>query len=559
MKKNILILIFATTAFISCKKGLLESPPEILVPERLIFTEINYVTEYVTDIYGATIQNGFSATTSSTLIDAASDDAKLNNLSAEIQRFGSGAWGTDNNPDDVWVRYYNGIRKCNKFFEQVNQVKTTDHGADIIVNNITAAVQKQRLIGEVFFLRAFFYSELVKRYGGVPLLSKTLTKGSDANIARSTYDNCVKFITQDCDSAFNRLPADYTASNLQNYFGRATKWSAQALKARVLLYAASPLNNPANDLAKWQAAMDAALPFTNGSTPFVLTAINNNMTNYEANFRGNPYSNKEMIWVLNETNQNYLETRNYSVGFDRGGGGIAPSQNLVDAFEMKTTGKPITDANSGYNPAQPYSDRDPRLDASILHHGSLFNGRTIDVTIGGADGPNKTNGTITGYYLKKFLDPALNLTNNQTARHFWIFFRLPEMLLNYAEARNEFSGPDASVYTALNSIRVRVGMPVLPAGLSQVQMRERIQNERRVELVFEGHRLWDVRRWKIAETTLGSSLRGMQVAESGATVSYTPFVLENRVFQPKMYFYPIPLYEVDVNTAIGRQNQNPGW
>jgi hypothetical protein len=559
MKKSIFILICASVLLISCKKSLLDSPPEILVPENLIFREINYVTEFVTDIYGGTLQSGFSTTNSTTFIEAATDDAKLSNLSAEVQRFGTGAWNADNNPDNVWGLYYIGIRKCNKFFEQVDQVNTTDHGAPIIINNITAEVQKQRLIGEVFFLRAYFYTELIKRYGGVPLLTSTINSGKDANTPRATYDDCVKLILKDCDSAFNRLPVDYTASNVQNYFGRATKWAAQALKARVLLYAASPLNNPSNDLVKWEAAAAASLPFTNGTTSFVLTSITNNMANYEANFRGNPYANKEMIWVLNEANQNYLELRNYAVGFDRGSGGIAPSQNLVDAFEMKTTGKPISDPTSGYNPLQPYLNRDPRLDASILRHGLSYNGRVIDVTRGGIDGPDKTNGTVTGYYLKKFLDPTLNLTNSQTSRHFWIFFRLPEMLLNYAEARNEAVGADLSVYTAVNMIRTRVGMPVLPIGLSQVQMRERIRNERRVELAFEGHRPWDVRRWKIGENTLGSPLQGIKVSQEGASIIYTPFVVENKVFQPKMYLYPIPQNELDANSAIGRQNQNSGW
>jgi len=559
MKKSILILICAAVMLVSCKKSLLDSPPSIQVPESLIFKEITYATEFVNDIYGATLQSGFSTTTSSTFIETATDDAKLSNLSAEVQRFGTGAWNADNNPDNLWNIYYMGIRKCNKFFEQAGQIITVDHGAPIIINNITADVQKQRLLGEVFYLRAFFYAELIKRYGGVPLLTQTVNSGADANIARASYEDGVKLILKDCDSAFNRLPADYTASNVQNYFGRATKWSAQALKARVLLYAASPLNNPSNDLTKWQAAAAAALPFTNGATPFVLTAISNNMANYEANFRGNPYANKEMIWVQNETNQNYLEVRNYPVGFDRGSGGVGPSQNLVDAFEMKTTGKPITEAGSGYDPSQPYLNRDPRLDATILRDGLTYNGRVLDITRGGADGPDKTNGTATGYYLKKFLDPALNLTNSQTSRHFWIFFRLPEMLLDYAEAQNEAVGADASVYTAINAIRTRVGMPVLPAGLSQAQMRDRIRNERRIELAFEGHRPWDVRRWKVGENTLGAPLRGIKVTRQGTTTTYTPFVVENKVFQPKMYLYPIPQNEVDANTGIGRQNQNPGW
>ncbi|MGO4292351.1 RagB/SusD family nutrient uptake outer membrane protein [Chitinophaga sp. RAB17] len=559
MKHTWIILAGIALLGNSCRKNILEAPPDIVVSEDLIFKEITYTTEFVTDIYGSGVMPfGFNTTTSSTFIECASDDAKHVSLSADIQRFGTGAWTPDQNPDDVWTKYYGGIGKCNKFFEKIEGVPVTDHGANIIINSITAEEQKQRLKGEAYFLRAWFYAELIKRYGGVPLLRKSYHIGDAANVARSSYTDCVNFILTDCDSAFNRLPADYTASQVQNYFGRATKWAAQALKARVLLYAASALNNPDNEASKWQQAMEAATPFVDGTAPFALTDIRGDMANYEANFRGNAYSNKEMIWVGVETSSNQLEFKNYPVGFDKGNGGVSPSQNLVDAYEMKTTGKPITDAGSGYDPAKPYNDRDPRLDATILRHGVTYKGRALEMNVGGKDGPDKTNGTVTGYYLKKFLDPALDLNTGNTARHFWIFFRLPEMLLSYAEARNELLGPDDKVYSTVNMIRKRVGMPDIPAGLSKDQMRERIRNERRVELAFEGHRWWDVRRWKIAEATLGSPLRGVQV-QLGTPVTYTFFTVENRVFQPKMYRYPIPQYEINVNNAIGREGQNPGW
>lgn len=187
-----------------------------------------------------------------------------------------------------------------------------------------------------------------------------------------------------------------------------------------------------------------------------------------------------------------------------GWGGNAPTQNLVDTYEMMD-GQPITNPGSGYNPQNPYANRDPRLAATVLYNGAPYRGRAVETFRPGGldspDGPESFNTSPTGYYLRKFINEARDLGASSSSQAPWIYFRLGEVLLNYAEAQNEAAGPDASVYRAINQVRARVSMPALPTVLTQAQMRERIRRERQVELAYEEHRYYDVRRWKIANTT----------------------------------------------------------
>jgi len=551
--------LFATIT--SCKKSVLDRPLDIEVKDTLVFGYINYATDFVTDIYSV-LPNGYTDF-SSTLNEAATDDAKHASPSSLVNRFTNDSWGINNNPDDKYATYYSGIRKCNMFLSKIDLVKLKDHGIDVKINGYTATEQKDRLIGEVLFLRAYFYTELLKRYGGVPLVTKILNPGDDLDLPRNPYDEVVKQIIDDCDLAITKLPTSYLIAgprsiSVTNYYGRATKWAAQALKSRTLLYAASPINNPGDNPAKWVAAYEAAKPFFEETPVTPKMILNPGIAGYEALFRGNTTNLTEIIWARPSTNNNLVEALNYPIGIDGSNAGINPSQSLVDAYEMKPSGKPISDPTSGYSAETPYLNRDPRLTATIFYNGSTFKApRLIETFDGGIDGPQKVNGSLTGYYVKKHLDVNLNLALSQTSQHNFIYFRLAEMLLNYAEARNEADGPVADVYTAVNRVRTRATMPNLPAGLTKDQMRLRIQNERRVELAFEGHRYWDARRWNIAKTVFNGSFYGMKVIKTGATTfSYTPYQIENRIFKEYMNLYPIQQREILANPNLV---QNPGW
>jgi hypothetical protein len=241
-------------------------------------------------------------------------------------------------------------------------------------------------------------------------------------------------------------------------------------------------------------------------------------------------------------------------------GHFNPTQNHVNLYEM-SNGLPITDPLSGYDPLSPYANRDPRFYANILYNDAPWQSRRMQMWNGGADFlAGSAAYTVTGYYCKKMWPEVFKTPGTQTAIINFIFFRYGEILLNYAEAQNEAVGPDASVYNAINQIRKRAGMPDLPAGLTKDQMRDRIRNERAVELAFEDHRLYDIQRWKKGVEIIARPVYGMNVVKNtDGKFTYTPGILpelNQRVFEDYMHLYPIPKTEIQKSKNMV---QNPGW
>lgn len=534
-----------------------------------VTTSYTYSRSRVASIY-SDLQMGFLYIDGA-MMASASDEAEHTLETSDIQKFNIGSWNAYSNPNNVWPAFYKGIRKVNQFLVSADSINLDLYKYDPLPAQQAVYVSRLAEIKqwkyEVRFLRAFFYFELVKRYGGVPILTEAVSINDDySNIKRNTLDECIKFITNECDSAVKVLPVTYAATDL----GRATRGAAMALKSRVLLYAASDLfntptwasgfSNPelisltGDRQARWQAAADAAKAVIDlAGTGYALG------TNYSTVFSATTFSNAEVIFCRRNSGTNTFERANYSVGYDLGQSGTTPSQNLVDAYEMKTTGKLITDATSGYDPLNPYLNRDPRLALTVVLNNTTWKSRPIESWIGGRDGKGVANATKTSYYLKKYVNEGLNLITNTTSVHSWIYFRLPEMYLNYAEALNEYSPGNTNIKIYVDKVRQRTGiaMPILPAGLTQDQMRDRIRNERRVEFAFEDHRFWDVRRWMIAPAVLSTPLQGMQIVKNeDATFSYQVVDVENRVFETKMYFYPIPQNEIFISKGL---IQNPLW
>lgn len=520
------------------------------------------------------------------MMASASDEAEFTIQSNPIQLFNTGSWNAKNNPDNVWANYFNGIYRANEFLVLSNSVNldinklNPSASSQLIYQTHLSDIKRWKY--EARFLRAYFYFELIKRYGGVPIFKQTVTTADVPNIKRNTLDECVNFITSECDSAASVLTANTAIAATDQ--GRATKAAALALKSRVLLYAASDLwnaggSNPLISLtagdrtARWKAAADATL-----------AAINEQVANgggialgaYKTLF--NSYNLPEVIFARRNAAANTFEKVNYPIGFDQASGGNTPSQDMVDAYEVVTgTGATATSAPFDWNnsvhtsPAVIYNVaysasapvyRDPRLGFSIAVNNASFAAdgvtRNLEMFPGGKDAGTSLNGTTTGYYLRKYVVEGTNLTTGGTAVHTWIIFRVPELFLNYAEALNEYSpgNTDIKKYYDLVRGRTGVGMPLLPAGLTQDQVRTKIRNEDRVEFAFEDHRIWDLRRWMTAETALNGTLHGVTVAKSGTTFSYQQNVVENRVFTSKMYFYPIPQSEILNSPGLV---QNPGW
>jgi hypothetical protein len=488
--------------------------------------------------------NRYNLDGNGSMLSQASDEALNSNLSSNINVFNNDTWGSLRTNDDQYANLYDYLRRANIFLEKSSG------------SAISPATDIRILRGEAFFLRAMFHFELMRRYGPIVLATRSYTISDDLDLPRNSIEEVVAHIVRDCDSASVMARAGGLVDQSAGDKGVVSKTAALALKARTLLYAASPLNNPTGDVTKWQRAADASRAVIALNKHSLLTQANlPNLWNY-----GTLAYNSEVIFASQTDNNNTLELNNAPISFDGARGRTNPTQELVDAFNMRTSGKPITDPTSGYNPNNPYNDRDPRLDLFIIRNNSTFKGRAVETFEGGRDNiPTNLNSTKTGYYMQKFtiqtafwgVGTAINV------RRPWVLFRYAEILLNHAEALNEAQGPVADVYSSVNQIRARVGMPALPAGLSKEQMRERIQRERQVELCFEDHRFYDVRRWKLGEQLFNRTVSGMKITKTGTTFTYSRFSVENRIFNEKMYRFPIP--QAELNRAPKNLKQNTGW
>ncbi len=497
------------------------------------------------------IPGGFNRI-SGDFLDAATDDAVPSRNNRPVSYYANGFISALNNPDPYWNNSYAGIRRVNNFLANIDLVPATD------ASRLTWKTEAR-------FIRALLYFELVKRYGGVPLVGdKIFTINDDLSLPRNTYEECVNYIVAECDAVKNDLRKE-PISDAE--WGRIPKGAAIALKGRVLLYAASPLFNgggisadpakraltgyPNADPTRWQKALDAAEELINLKY-YGLQASYNNVFVVK--------KNNEVILAKQAANSFGLESTNAPVGY---GGSTAsqgltsPTQNFVDAFTTDT-GLPISDPASGYNSKSPYTGRDGRLDATIFYNGKKWLNRAVETFDGGRDKPGGSLvQTKTGYYLRKFLADFSSNTTYTNQSHNFIIFRYAETLLNYAEALNELNRPEDAV-KQLIELRKRAGIKAgtnsrygIPAGITQTDLRALIRNERRVELAFEEHRFWDIRRWKIAETVLNTPLYGVQITKNAdGTFAYAPNLVATTLFQPKSYYLPLPYDETIKNLNL---------
>lgn len=539
----------------SCN-GFLDREEDSFIDKTATFDSYNRTKQYLTYAYSL-LPEGLNRFSREALLASATDDAEFAIESADIQQFNNGSWNALNNPDGMWNRYFSGISKCCTLLENTDHVNLDisrlDPGKQVEYANSLKDIRMWR--AEARFLRAYFHFELLKRYGPIPIVTSTLSiNGNYENTPRPTMKEVVDFIAKECDIAADTLELT-PWRNVNDAFGRATKGAALALKSRLLLYAASPLyvdfgdtneTNKPTDVALWKLAANAAKA--------VIDLNQYELASSYADLFKNDFQNKEYIFVRRYAANSDFEKSNFPVSFG-GKGGTNPSQNLVDDYEM-LDGTPF-DWNDPAKAAQPFANRDARLGATILMNMAPFKGKKVATYPEGADASPNPNATKTGYYLRKFLNEDVNIqTGGSSSGHVVPLFRLAEIYLNYAEALNECdpTNPDIALY--LNKVRNRASLPNVSA-LSQEQMRAVIQHERRVELAFEEHRSWDVRRWKIASSTLGAPLMGVQIERKPlGGYTYMPVKVEQRVFQPKMYWYPIPQSEV---LKLKQWKQNNGW
>tara|TARA_R110000796_G_scaffold104102_1_gene213702 strand:- start:43047 stop:44720 length:1674 start_codon:yes stop_codon:yes gene_type:complete len=535
--------LLCMTLFFSCEKDILNQVPKDSLTEELVWTDPQGATQFVNAIYG-NMPSGFDRNYEGWakglyLLDGTTDDGDVSMGWTHSNQLQSGDFLPSNVPwGETWADYYALIRKANSALENLDRLDD-----EALRNNLK---------GEAYFLRGFMYHELLRLYGikseggeptGVPLIDRSLTLEDDFEIPRASYAEIVDFIVSDLDKAAALLP-----SKNNTEAGRATVGAANSLKSRVLLYA-----------ERWAEAASAA--------NLVIGTDYSLFPDYKTLFLTK--NNQEIIFAKkfqypdkhHQTNAGgtqgagwdvYNTPNTYKGTSDGGWGGNLPTQNFVDAYDA-IDGEPQA-TSPMFDPTKPFENLDPRFEATVVHDGAMFRGREVELYEGGLEGsPDAFMNT--GYFLRKFHDEDL-VIYSQSSDQDWIFIRYAEVLLNYAEAKNEATGPDQTVYDAINEIRQRAGVPDLITGLGQSEMRDKIRNERRIELAFEEHRFFDIRRWGIAESLLNGPLYGMEIEKDGDNYTYTKFPFETRSFPSKLYVLPIPQNEIDKNPAA---KQILGW
>lgn len=442
--------------------------------------------------------------------------------------------------------WYTSIRKCNLFIEKVAS------------SNLEEAWKENRL-AEVRFLRAFFYQMLWTRYGGVPIITGVLDRHVDGDAIfneRASSDEVFEFITAELGEIAPILPINAIS-------GRITRGAALTLKGWVELFQASPLKNPKNDLSRWALSAET-------NKQVMELEVYDLFPDYGSMFLAENNNNSESIFVKRHeggTAIGGLRIIEHGVPYVNeqwhGDGSLCPTQELVDAYLMDN-GKPITDPKSGYDPQNPYVNREQRFYQTVIYNGSEYAGDTIWTWVGSGskntlDLASSSEATNTGYYIRKGLNTDLIQNWNQTDDADYIIFRYAEVLLNFAEARNEANGPDGSVYGAINKVRERSELPPLKENLTKDEMRQVIRRERRVELAFEEKRWLDLLRWKTAEIHLNGSLHAMKIEKNDSVFHYETIPApggSRKFFAEKNYVLPIPQSAMDRNTNL---IQNPNY
>lgn len=527
------------------------------------------VIGFLTNIY-VQLDYDFGQTYGGGMLASACDEADFVNPDNAVCDFTNGSWSPSNPLSSIWSTNYRAIQMCNKYLEEFQGLKFDD----LYLNDDYPQhyFRYTNSFPEARILRAYFYFNLARAYGGVPYFTRTVTTDEVNTLTRTPVQDVFDSIMAVCDEEYGRLA---TREELEKNGisptedGRVMPIFALALKARTALYAASPLFNESGDRELWRQAATVTKELIDACEAQGIV-----LGKYADLWGQQNHHAAEMIFVRrmsgNPPTTGVLETYNYPVGGPNGNGGNCPTQNLVDAYEMQATGLAWDEPGSGYDPANPYEGRDPRFGMSIVKNGDTKwptkNSDPIETFYGGANAEPLTNATTTGYYLKKYLDPSIDLGANSSSKvsqHSWITYRLGEFYLNYAEAVFRYTGSaddpgswGMTAREAVNKIRGRadVNMPPLPAGLSPDAFWEKYENERMVELAFEGHRFWDLRRWKEGGK-LGSIIQMKLTKNADGTISYRRQTV-NRTWDDKMYLFPIPQTERMKNPNLA---QNPGW
>lgn len=574
--------IAAACCTIACKKDFLDQKTLSAIDEKAVYQDSTRSLGVINTLYTNLGISFNPRRFNNTGLDAACDESEpISDPTIFTYKISSGGINANNADRTLWTTTYQMIRAANIFLKNKDSIPVS-------------AATKDYWVGQVRFLRAWYTFTLLKHYGGIPLIGdKVFGDDERIDVARSSYEDCINYLINELDAAAAALPLSYRSGDVNQL--RVTKGSALAVKARMLLYAASPLfnsgpmtNDPEHLLAfqqadpeRWKQAAEAAKAvinlgvynlYTSSATPLYTLFLQNTPQQEHVLVYWQPWTTGNNFYVEASANPTSRGGMNGWVGTK-----YFPTQELVDEFDM-INGLRITNPAAGYPGIgnDMYRNRDPRLTYTVHYNGSIrsmgsFGDQLVNtytgviptgnaaVTSASLDGIYTSTGTITGYFRYKMCNGG----GGELYRP-WVLMRYAEVLLNAAEATNEYYGPTAEVYDWLKMIRNRAGilagengMYGLQAGMNKEEMREAIWHERRVELAFEEHRFWDVRRWKIAPQTENAETHGIEITRAAnGTFSYRVIGIRKHVFTDAMYFWPIPQGELTKSPAL---KQTPGY
>lgn len=586
MKKILLNIIgllgISAVTLTSCEDmfgDFLDKQPSNELTEEQVFGDWETTKQFHFDTYNF-LRHGAGRINGSWL-DAASDLAETSFSSGGVRStFNIGNYYGSAGASELtatWEHYYRGIRKCNMILTRIDSVPQASDLSDEKYE-----IDKLNYKSEARFLRAFFYWEMFLRYGPIPIVTDVLDPDGDLLSNYTTRPTVKEYVVdfildelEDCEAGLMSYDDGVKSANA----GRISRPMARALYSRIMLYMASDRYSSESGIT-WDEAAYAAQSFIEDyGDNYGLFVAADGKTAYTNSILRTQYEgqNNEVIFYRNDVRVGWSAIVDDTPVGEGGNGGLCPSQNLVDMYDMADgsspfaeydetgapvyngTATPAINAASEYSDDDPWTNRDPRLAATVLYQGVSWGNGTINVIKGQRDNPvGNANATPTGYYVRKYI-PANILSAVHTGSSYrnWIIIRYAEILMNYAEAMNEVEGPSTKVYDALDAVRHRAGITGNVEDRSDLtsskeNMRNFIRKERAVEFAFEEQRFWDVRRWNVAVEALSRDIYGVEVAADG-TVSRK--VAQSRVFENKMYLYPIPEAEV-WKTDI---ENNPGW
>ena len=533
--------------------------------EEWVYQSPQYGIEHLVSSVYARVPNGLSKNFeggSGATFAAACDEADCALSHDNIRKLYNGGWSPISPFSYLWENSYKAIAEANNFLEKLDKIDLSAYENN---NDFQAMKNKFELFEyETRFLRAYFYFELVRAYGDVPFTLKSLTNAEANHLSRTSAITIMDWIVEEMNTVAEFLPVSY-ANELNTDIGRATKPMCLALKARTLLYKASPLFNTSDNKQWWLDAARASHDLLVRANGWGIKLGLYSELWGPANGDG-----QEIIFAVKRGASSSWETYNYPVGVENGQSGMCPTQSLVDAYEYldsnQSFGERHPESVINLSKTDPYENLDPRFGMTVCKNGDIwpnYNDNPIETFEGGLNASPLTNATNTGYYLKKYCDPNVNISTNNatTTLHAWIVMRLGEFYLNYAEAMYHYYGNantkgefTLSANDAVNAIldRADVGMPHWTT--STADWLQRYERERMVEMAFEDQRFWDIRRWKKGESQNAVKTISLTKDAEGQLLLHRGSL--SRGWNNKFYFFPIPFAEISKNPNLV---QNPGW